>query len=257
MYKIDLNCDMGESFGLYKMGNDEEMMQMISSANIAAGFHAGDPSIMRESVRLAKENGVAIGVHPGFPDLVGFGRRAMNATPTEVKDFVTYQMGALREFARAAGVDKLQHCKPHGALYMVALENREIARAILEAMVQVQEGMVVFTLKNSEVMLEANKMGIPVAVEAYSDREHTKDGSLVLTREGPIIDDYDVMAQRVVRMITEKKVKTIDGDDADIDAQTICIHGDTPGAPDLTRAIHKHFKEHNIQVVPVTELIAN
>ena len=166
MYKVDINCDMGESFGLYEQGNDEEMMKYISSANIACGFHAGDPHVMRKTVELAKKYNVGIGVHPGFPDLLGFGRRAMACTPSEIKDYIIYQMGALREFANIFDV-KLQHCKPHGALYMRAMEDKQVARAILEAIHAVSKDMIVFALNNSEFMEEAIKMGIPEIGRAH------------------------------------------------------------------------------------------
>lgn len=254
MYKVDLNCDMGESFGLYTQGNDEEMMKYITSANIACGFHAGDPHVMRKTIELAKAHSVGIGVHPGFPDLLGFGRRDMNCTPQEVKDYVTYQMGALREFANLYDV-KIQHCKPHGALFMKAMEDKQVARAILEAIHDVNPDMIVFSLNNSEFMEEAIKMGIPVAKEAYSDREHTENGSIVLTRTGTAITDYNAMVDRVVRMVKENKVITHDGKDTRIEAETICIHGDTPGAPELAKAIVHALTENNIEIVPIKQII--
>ncbi|RDW15380.1 LamB/YcsF family protein [Oceanobacillus chungangensis] len=254
MYKVDLNCDMGESFGLYTQGNDEEMMKYITSANIACGYHAGDPHVMRRTIELAKEHNVGIGVHPGFPDLLGFGRRHMKCTPQEVKDYVTYQIGALREFANVNDV-KIQHCKPHGALFMKAMEDKQVARAILEAIHDVGSDMIVFSLNNSEFMEEAIKMGIPVAKEVYSDREHTENGSIVLTRTGTAITDYNAMADRVVRMIKENKVVTHDGKDASIEAETICIHGDTPGAPELAKAIIHALNENNIEIVPIKQII--
>lgn len=254
MYQVDLNCDMGESFGLYEQGNDEEMMKYITSANIACGFHAGDPHVMRKTVELAKNYDVAIGVHPGFPDLLGFGRRELSCTPAEIKDYITYQMGALREFTKAYDV-RMQHCKPHGALFMRAMEDQQVARAILEAIHDVDSEMIVFSLNNSAFMHEAIKMGIPVAKEAYSDREHTQDGSIVLTRKGTPISDYSKMAERVVRMIKEKKVVTHDGQDASIEAETICIHGDTPGAPQLAQAIVEALTANDIKILPVREII--
>ncbi|MFD1705352.1 LamB/YcsF family protein [Siminovitchia sediminis] len=254
MVKVDLNCDMGESFALYELGNDEEMMKYITSANIACGFHAGDPSVMRKTIELAKEHGVAIGAHPGFPDLLGFGRRYMTCTAREVKDYITYQTGALREFARAADAE-IQHCKPHGALFMKAMEDKEIARAVLEAIHDINPDTIVFALNNSEVWEQANQMGIPVALETYSDREHTENGSIVLTRKGSAIQDYNEMAQRVVRMVKEGKVTTHDGKEASLKAQTVCIHGDTPGAPALAKAIVQALKDNDVQIVPIREII--
>lgn len=243
---------MGESFGLYTIGQDEEMMKFISSANIGCGFHGGDPHVMNQTVRLAKEYDVAIGAHPGFPDLMGFGRRYMSCTPEEVKDYVVYQMGALHAFARMYALE-LQHCKPHGALYMMAMSDEKIARAILEGMATFSDKMVIFALNNSAVVHEGEKMGIPVAKEVYADREHTKDGSIVLTRTGPNIQNYEEMAERVVRMVTEGKVTTHDGLEASIIAQTVCIHGDTPGAVRLLKEISKRFKEANIKVEPASK----
>lgn len=254
MYKVDLNCDMGESFGLYTQGNDEEMMQYITSANIACGFHGGDPHVMRKTIELAKKYNIGVGAHPGFPDLLGFGRRELNCTSQEVKDYVIYQMGALREFAKIYNIP-IQHCKPHGALFMRAAEDKQVARAILEAMHATDPNMIVFALNNSEMMEEARKMGIPAAKEAYADREHTDTGSIVLTRAGSVIEDYNVMADRVVRMIKENKVITHDGKEAAIEAETICIHGDTPGALELAKAIIEALKENDIQLVPVKEMI--
>lgn len=254
MYKVDLNCDMGESFGLFELGNDEEMMSYITSANIACGYHAGDPHVMRKTVELAKTHGVEIGAHPGFPDLLGFGRRYMTCTASEVKDYITYQVGALREFARAAGI-RLQHCKPHGALFMKAMEDRQLARAFLEVIYEVDPETIVFALNNSAVVEEAEKMGIRAAKETYSDREHTENGSIVLTRKGPTIENYEQMAQRVVRMVKEGKVITHDRTDVSIKAETVCIHGDTPGAPRLAKAIVQALKDNNIEIVPVREIV--
>src|SRR5690625_4077951 len=164
MYKVDINCDMGESFRLYTQGNDEEMMKYITSANIDCGFHAGDTHEMRKTVELAKKYDIAIGVHPGFPDLIGFGRRYIDCTPSEIKDYITYQMGALREFANVFNVE-IQHCKPHGALFMQAMEDKKIARAILEAVHVTNSDIIVFAVNNSEMLEEATKMGVPVAKE--------------------------------------------------------------------------------------------
>lgn len=254
MYQIDINCDMGESFGLYKQGNDEEMMKYITSANIACGFHAGDPHVMRETVRLAKEYEVSIGAHPGFPDLMGFGRRAMACTEAEIKDYMLYQLGALREFTRAYDV-AINHVKPHGAMYMHAMEDEKVARAMLEALQEVNANAIVFAVNNSAMLAEAKRMGVPVAKEGYADREHTEDGSLILTRKSAPIVDYEKMAQRVVRMVKEKKVTTYDNKDASIEIETVCIHGDTPGAPKLAKAIVEALKEADVNIVPVKQII--
>lgn len=252
--KVDLNCDMGESFGLYQLGNDEEMMKYISSANIACGYHAGDPHVMRRTVELAKEYGVSIGAHPSFPDQMGFGRRYMTCTPQELRDYVLYQTGALREFASAYKM-KLQHCKPHGALYMMAMEDEKIARAILEGLASVAEKMIVFALNGSAVEAVGNQMGIPVAREVYADREHTKDGSIVLTRTGPAIRNFEEMAQRVVRMVTEGKVRTPDGEESVVKADTICIHGDTPGAAELAKHIVNALQNAGVEIEPASSVL--
>ncbi|WP_221567811.1 LamB/YcsF family protein [Alkalihalobacillus sp. TS-13] len=254
MYKVDLNCDMGESYGLYEMGNDEEMMRYITSANIACGYHAGDPHTIRKTVMLAKEHGVQIGAHPGFPDLIGFGRRHMTATASEIRDYVLYQLGALREFAKLYDAD-IQHCKPHGALFMMAMENEDIAKAILEGLAKVDPEIIVYALNNSAVVEAGKKMGIRVAKEVYSDREHTDTGSIVITRKGSTITDYDQMAERVVRMVKDGKVETHLNETADVKAETVCIHGDTPGAPKLAKAIRDALERNDVEITDVRNII--
>ncbi|MFB4162338.1 LamB/YcsF family protein [Alteribacillus sp. JSM 102045] len=252
--KVDLNCDMGESFGMYQLGNDEEMIQYITSANIACGYHAGDPSTMRKTVELAKEHNVQVGAHPSFPDLMGFGRRHMNCTPSEIKDYVTYQLGSLREFASCYSLP-IAHCKPHGALYMMAMEDETIARAILEAIAEVDENIIVFAMNNSAVAELGEKMGVRVAKETYADREHTETGSIILTRKGSTIDDYNAMAERVVRMVKEGKVKAHTGNDANVTAETVCIHGDTPGAVKLAKTICDSLTKNQIKVTPIQDIL--
>ncbi|MBM7649824.1 UPF0271 protein [Bacillus ectoiniformans] len=255
MLKVDLNCDMGESFALYQMGNDKEMMPYITSANIACGYHAGDPRIMSETIELAKKHEVGIGAHPSFPDLMGFGRRYMTATPEEIRDYVLYQTGALKEFAAYHEV-KLQHCKPHGALYMMAMEDEKIAKAILEGLSKVNPDLIVFALNHSAVVEVGKQMGIRVAKEAYSDREHTRTGSIVLTRGTTETPDLDQLANRAVRMVKERKVITHDGEDADLTAQTICIHGDTPGAPLLAKKINEELKKNDIAITSINDILS-
>jgi UPF0271 protein len=252
--KVDLNCDMGESFGSYEMGQDDEMMQFITSANIACGYHAGDPQVMRNTVELAKKYGVGIGAHPGFPDLMGFGRRYMHCTPSEIKNYVIYQLGALREFASISGLT-IQHMKPHGALFMMAMEDEAIARAILEAIGEMGEDIIVFALNRSAVIEVGEKMGIPIAKEGYADREHTATGSIVLTRKGPTITDVDAMAKRVVRMVKEGKVETNTGEDTELDVQTVCIHGDTPGASELAKAVRVSLTSAGVEVTSIRNIL--
>lgn len=254
MLKVDINCDMGESFGLYKMGNDEEMMQYISSANIACGYHAGDPHVIRQTIELCKKYNVGVGAHPGFPDLVGFGRRYLNFTSSEISDYIIYQIGALREFATMYDMP-VQHCKLHGALFMMAMEDRKIATAFLKTIYKINPNMIVFALNNSEVAVVGEKMGIPIAYEAYSDREHTKSGSIVLTRTGPSISDYNQMAERVVKMVQERKVTTYDGKEANLKVQTVCIHGDTEGAPKLAKVITEALTRQEIQVTSIKNIV--
>lgn len=254
MNKVDLNCDMGESFGLYVQGNDEEMMKYITSANVACGYHAGDPHVMRQTIELAQKYDVAIGAHPGYPDLLGFGRREINCTAQEIQDYVIYQMGALREFTKSYGM-RINHCKPHGALFMRAMEDVKVARAILEAFHKIDPEMIVFAVNNSAMLEEAQKMGVPVAREGYADREHSEDGNLILTRKSEAITEYEAMANRVVRMVKEKKVLTFDKKDADIEVQTICIHGDTPGAPILIEEIVLALKKAEVEIVNVKDII--
>lgn len=218
--KVDLNCDMGESYALYELGNDEEMMNYITSANIACGYHAGDPHVMRKTVQLAKEYEVQIGAHPSFPDPLGFGRREMNCTDGEIKDYITYQLGALREFAKLSGL-QIQHCKPHGALYTMAMEDERMAKAILEAIAEIDQNIIVFALNNSAIVELGGKMGLRIAKETFADREHTKTGAIVPVRKGQKIDDYEALADRVVRMVMEETVKTDTGEDARIKAQTV------------------------------------
>jgi UPF0271 protein len=189
-----------------------------------------------------------------LPDQIGFGRRYLTCTPEEIRDYVLYQTGALREFASANQME-LQHCKPHGALYMMAMEDEKIARAILEGLASVSAKMIVFALNGSAVESVGKQMGIPVAREVYADREHTKDGSIVLTRTGPTIRNYAEMAQRVVRMVKEGKVRTPDGDEAAVKAETICIHGDTPGAPQLAKHVCSALQEAGISIEPAGSIL--
>ena len=241
---------MGESFGPWKMGFDEEMMHYISSANVAGGFHAGDPTTMRKTVRLAKDHGVAVGVHPGYRDLVGFGRREMDVSPGEIQDELIYQLGALREFARYYDME-VQHVKPHGALYMVAARDEELSRAIIEAIQRVDPGLLLFCMQASVTYELAHKMGQPVVAEFYADREYNDDGQIVFTRSVAEELDPEEVGDRVVRAVTEKKVKTETGKDIDVASDSVCVHGDTPGAVRLAQAIARKLKENDIEIRPL------
>lgn len=234
--EIDLNCDMGESFGAWTMGNDAKMMRYISSANIAGGFHAGDPQVMRKTVELAASHGVAIGIHAGFPDLSGFGRRYMHASPEEIKNDLIYQLGALREFGRYYGVP-IQHVKPHGALYMMIAESEEYSRAVVEAIQKVDDSLILFCMQASKTYDVAKAMHQPIAVEFYADREYNANGHIVFTRRVEHALDAEAVARRVYRAVSEKRVTTMDGQEIEIEVDSICVHGDTPGAVDLAKSI--------------------
>ncbi len=248
---IDLNCDMGESFGRYKLGLDEEIIMYISSANIACGFHAGDPRVMRQTVELARAKGVGVGAHPGFPDLVGFGRREMRLTPEEITADLVYQVGALRAFCSAAGVE-LQHVKPHGALYNMASKDPVLAAAIVEGILAVDPSLILFCLAGSELCRVAEERGLRVAHEVFADRAFQPDGTLLpRSQPGSIIHDAKLAAERAVRMVLEGKVTAYDGTEIEVRADTICLHGDTPTAVELARTIREEFERRGIEVRPI------
>jgi len=251
--KIDLNSDVGESFGNYKLGLDEDVIPLISSANIACGFHAGDPAVMRNTIKIAKENGVAIGAHPGFPDLVGFGRRNLDASLEEIKDIVTYQIGALQAFAAAQGV-KLQHVKPHGALYNMAVKNTAIWEAVAEAIAAVDTRLILFVLAATErESLEAvgTRHGIRIAYEFFGDRAYNPDGSLVSRQEpGSVIHDGDMVAEKVLKMVKEGRVVCKDGSEIELTADTICVHGDNPSALSLVKKIREALQAAGVEIAP-------
>lgn len=235
--RIDLNSDLGESFGPWPMGQDAALMASITSANVACGFHAGDPGSMRGTVALAKAAGVAVGAHPGFPDLVGFGRREMKATAREVEDFVVYQVAALAGVAAAQGV-ALQHVKAHGALYNMACRDRMLADAIARAVAALDPTLILFGLPDSELLRAGEAAGLTVAAEVFADRAYARDGSLASRQvPGSVIHDTDAVVARAVRMVRDREVVAIDGTVLRLEAQTICLHGDTPGAAELARAV--------------------
>ena len=250
--RIDFNCDMGESFGMYKMGFDEEVIKHISSANIARGFHAGDPMWMRRTVDLAEKHGVGIGAHPSYPDLNGFGRRNMSADPEEVKNDVIYQAGALKAFTASR---KLQHVKPHGAMYNQAVKDDRLATAICEAVLEVDETTILLALSGSKWISIAESLGMRVAKEVFADRAMNNDGTLVSrSHDGSVLHDIDLVVERSVRMVTEGKVETITGDTIEVEADSICLHGDTPGAVKMAEAMGQVFKENDIEVSSLEEM---
>ncbi|WP_251548714.1 LamB/YcsF family protein [Neobacillus muris] len=253
MTVIDINCDMGESFGAYVLGTDAEILKYVTSANIACGFHAGDPATMRKTVRLALENGVGIGVHPGLQDLIGFGRRNMDISPQEAYDIVVYQIGALSAFVKAEG-GKIQHVKAHGALYNMAAKNRELSEAIAHAVYKVDPELILFGLANSELIKAGEKAGLRTASEVFADRTYQQDGSLTSRRQpdSMITNDDDATGQ-VVRMVNERKVMTRQGADIEILAETVCIHGDGPHALTFAQKIRKTLEESGISVRSIGE----
>lgn len=246
--RIDLNADLGESFGPWPMGQDERLMTSITSANVACGFHAGDPTVMRRTVALAARHGVRIGAHPGFPDLVGFGRRELQATPEEVEDFVLYQVSALAGVASAAGV-RLQHCKAHGALYNMAVRNRPLADAIARAVAAFDPSLVLLGLPGSALLEAGEAAGLPVAAEAFADRAYEPDGTLTSRRRpGSVIHDEQTVIARVIRMVRDQEVVAVDGSILRLRADTVCFHGDTPGATDLARAVRSGLEAAGVDV---------
>lgn len=255
MKRVDLNSDVGESFGTYKLGLDSEVLRHVTSANIACGFHAGDPMVMAKTVALAAENGVGIGAHPGYPDLQGFGRRNMNMAPEEVKNFVIYQVGALAAFARAAG-QTLKHVKAHGALYNMAAKDAKLARAIVEGVKAVAPDAILLALANSEMVRAAREAGLKVAQEVFADRAYNPDGTLApRSQPGSMIHDPEVAIPRVVRMVTEGKVTAINGEDISIQAHSICVHGDNPEAIAFVAKIRAALTAAGVEVVPLAQVV--
>jgi UPF0271 protein len=247
MPTIDLNADVGES-----RGDDEALMPSISSANVACGFHAGDPTVIRQTLRLAARHGVAVGAHPGFQDREGFGRRATAIAADEVEDLVLYQVSALHGMARAEGL-RLAHVKPHGALYNMAARDSGLARAIARAVARLDRSIVLVGLGGSAFAGAAGAEGLRFAAEAFADRAYEPDGSLRSRDEyDALITDSRLVLARVMRMVTERTVVAIDGSDLPIEADTICIHGDTPGAADLARALRRTLTERGITVAAPT-----
>lgn len=254
--RVDINCDLGESYGAFKVGYDAEIMPHITSANVACGFHGGDPNVIAQTVRLAKENIVAVGAHPGFPDLMGFGRRNMSLAVEEVKNIVVYQVGALEAFAKAAGVT-LQHVKPHGALYNATAENEAYAKAIIEAISAVDPKLILFALANSRMAKTASEAGLRVAHEAFIDRAYNSDGNLVSRNiVGAVIEDPELVSKRAVKMVKERKVISVDGRTVRFDeVHTICVHGDTPNAVELAKSVKRVLLAANVEVTSVGSLV--
>jgi UPF0271 protein len=250
--RIDLNADVGESFGAYAIGDDAGVMPWITSANIAAGFHAGDASVLRRTIRLAREHGVAVGAHPGFPDLPGFGRRELRVDAADAEDFVLYQIAAVAGVAAAEGV-ALRHVKPHGALYNMAARDAALAAAIARATAAFDLKLVLFGLFGSKLLEEGRKAGLRVAAEVFADRAYDADGSLVpRDRARGVLEDDGEVVQRVIRMVTRGTVLAIDGAELRVSPDTICIHGDTPGAGARTARLRRELEASGISILPPT-----
>jgi 5-oxoprolinase (ATP-hydrolysing) subunit A len=249
--RIDINADMGEFFGAYTFGHDSGLMRSITSANVAAGFHAGDPSVLRETIRLAKIHGVAVGAHPGFPDLVGFGRRELSVTPGEAEDLVLYQVAAVAGVASVEGVT-LQHVKPHGALFNMAVRNADLARAIAKAVAVFDRSLILFGLPGSELLKAGAAAGLRVAAEVFADRAYEADGTLASRRKpGSVIHDAATVVTRAIRMVRDRTVVAIDGTIVPLEADTICVHGDTPGSDELAAKVRAGLEAAGVTVTAI------
>mgnify|MGYP001467051128 CR=1 FL=1 len=251
--KVDFNSDIGESFGQYKLGLDEDIVKYVSSANIACGFHAGDPMWMSKTVQLAEKHDVGIGAHPSYPDLRGFGRRNMNIEPEEVKNDVIYQIGALTGFTANK---KLQHVKPHGAMYNNAVNNEKLAAAICSAIIEVDSDLILLALSGSRWISIAKEMGLKVAQEVFADRAINSDGTLVSRSiDGSVIHDPDVIAERTLKMVKQGYITSVTGEDVAVDADSICMHGDNPEAVQIAKEVKAALETAGINIVPLSKLV--
>lgn len=250
--KMDINADMGESFGRWTLGNDAELMPYLTSANIACGYHGGDPHVMRASVRLAKRHGVAVGAHVSFPDLLGFGRRRMAVSAQELKDYVTYQVGALMGFAAAEGV-KVEHVKPHGALYVMCTQDDEYATAVVEAMKGLGHGLILL-LTGERVAQAAQRAGVPFVMEGYVDLDYDVDGNLILERPKTARDPNEV-AERAVLLARDGKVPVRGGGTFALTARSVCVHGDAANAPAVAKAVRERLGQAGVEAVPLRALL--
>lgn len=246
MVAVDLNCDMGESTAGQKIGNDERIMPFISSANIACGFHGGDPQVIAATIDLAKKNQVAIGAHPSFPDLGNFGRKEMDLDPQAIRNLIIYQVSAMKGMAESMNA-VLTHVKPHGALYNMAARRQDYAEAIADAVMTIDPSLVLFGLSGSKMLSAAAEIGLRTCAEVFADRSYQDDGSLTpRTQPGAIITDVHQSVQQVVGMVKEGRVKSMNGRWIELKADTICIHGDTPGAAEYAKAIRHGLEEAGI-----------
>lgn len=251
MQRIDINCDLGEGFGVYQIGHDELIFPLITSANIACGFHAGDPVIMQRCVKLALRQPVSIGAHPGTSDLAGFGRRSIALSENEVEALLIYQVGALEAFARANGAT-VRHVKPHGWLYNEAARNLTLAKVIAGTIRRISPGLILFGRSGSMLEQAAQEEGLPFAREAFIDRGYCRDGSLAPRSEPEaLITDPRTATAQALRLVLEKKIRSVDGSDVPIEADTLCVHGDNPRVVEILDSVHEEFGEHGIELTPV------
>ena len=245
---VDMNSDLGESFGNYKLGMDDKILEIVTSANIACGFHAGDSSVMQKTVALAVKNGVALGAHPGYPDLVGFGRRKMDIAPSDVYNMVVYQVGALAAFAKAAGT-RLQHVKPHGAMYNMAAKDAKLAEAIAQAVYDVDKDLILYAQGGTESIKAAEKIGLRTASEVFADRSYQDDGTLTpRSQPGAMITDEEKSIAQVLSMVLEGKVTALSGKVIPVKADSICLHGDGPKALVFANKIRSVLLENGVKV---------
>jgi UPF0271 protein len=255
MYRVDLNSDLAESFGRYTLGMDDKIIPLITSANVACGYHASDPVVMDKTIKMAKEAGIRVGAHPGFPDLMGFGRRNMNITPAEAKAYTLYQLGALDAFCKAHGVT-MQHVKPHGAFYNMAAKDYELSKAICEAIASYDSNLIVMALCGGELLRAAKDLGLRAASEVFADRGYEEDGTLVDRRkEGAMITDEDVAIARVIRMVKEGKVTAVTGKDIEIQADSVCVHGDGAKALAFVEKIRAALTQEGIEICSLDQIV--
>lgn len=255
MYRVDLNSDLGESFGRYTLGSDDQIIPLITSANVACGFHASDPVVMKKTIEMAREAGIHVGAHPGYPDLMGFGRRNMTISPAEAKAYTLYQIGALDAFCKAAGLE-MQHVKPHGAFYNMAAKDYKLAHGICEAIAEYNPKLILMALSGSEMIRAAEDCGLRAASEVFADRAYEEDGTLVnRSKEGAMITDEDEAIARVVRMIKEQKVTAITGKDIPLKADSICVHGDGAKALAFVAKIRETLTKEGIEICPLAQML--
>lgn len=254
-YQIDLNSDLGESFGAYQIGKDSDIIPLISSANVACGFHAGDPLVISTTAELAKENRTAVGAHPGFPDLAGFGRRNLAVSLDEARALLLYQIGALDAFLKVRQIS-LQHVKPHGALYNMACADRKLANALAQAIAAYDENLILLCPGNSELALAGKASGLRIAREVFADRAYENDGSLVDRRKaGAVIHDENFAVQRLIQIIKRGSVDSIDGKTISLEADSVCVHGDSVQALSFIQKIRQTFKEEGIVISPLADIV--